>query len=76
MCTESTSAPLLPHLSHCSADTWIPNPPSFPLNASRDSVVKFRNPPEQEMRCVVHDRVWVFDDILLVCDSVAWWTVA
>lgn len=30
--------------------------------------MKFKNPSEKEMRCVVHDRVWVFDDILLVRD--------
>eukprot|EP00903_Cladosiphon_okamuranus_P013728 g12781.t1 len=30
------------------------------------NIVKFKNPPEQEMRCVVHDRVWIYHDILLV----------
>lgn len=45
-------------------------PPLFPspaLSLSRDATkVKVRNPNREDLRCVVHDRVWVYHDILLV----------
>lgn len=44
----------------------------FSLSLSRDTttaIVKVRKPPREDLRCVVHDRVWVYHDILLVSIS-------
>jgi len=47
----------------------LPLPTSLSISLPhipRDTTVKCVNPSRQQMRCVVHDRVWVFHDILLV----------